>query len=131
MLLDFKQTRLAQLVIAILAFFGPALTAVSVSAGEPLSAAIDRLIADGADGPLAARSDDAEFLRRVTLDFAGHIPTADGVRAFIDDPSADKRSKLIDKLLAADTFAEQCADRLSVMLLERRRISGACCWAWI
>ncbi|MFT5109979.1 MAG: hypothetical protein ACI9UA_005631 [Pseudoalteromonas tetraodonis] len=121
-LLDFKQTRLAQLVIAILAFFGPALTAVSVSAGEPLSAAIDRLIADGADGPLAARSDDAEFLRRVTLDFAGHIPTADGVRAFIDDPSADKRSKLIDKLLAADTFAEQWADRLSVMLLERRNL---------
>jgi hypothetical protein len=47
----------------------------------------------------AARSSDEEFVRRVYLDLTGVIPrTAEG-RAFLADPSPDKRAKLIDKLL--------------------------------
>ena len=48
----------------------------------------------------AAAADDAEFLRRVTLDLAGRIPTAAELEAFLADNSSDKRSRRIDSLLA-------------------------------
>jgi len=50
---------------------------------------------------------DAEFLRRVTLDLTGEIPSADDVKAFLADTSADKRTKTIDRLLASDAFADR------------------------
>jgi hypothetical protein len=43
---------------------------------------------------------DAEFLRRVTLDTIGTLPTPDEVRAFLGDRAADKRTRKIDALLA-------------------------------
>src|SRR4051812_37170479 len=47
----------------------------------------------------AEPADDAEFLRRVSLDLTGKIPTAAEVRAFLDDPAPDKRTRLVDRLL--------------------------------
>ncbi|HEU4522890.1 MAG TPA: DUF1549 domain-containing protein, partial [Thermoanaerobaculia bacterium] len=52
-------------------------------------------------------SSDEEFLRRVSLDLTGQIPTADRVRQFLADGSAGKRERLIDELLASDEFAER------------------------
>src|SRR5688572_18470435 len=43
--------------------------------------------------------DDATFVRRAYLDALGILPTADEARSFVSDPSADKRARLIDKLL--------------------------------
>jgi hypothetical protein len=43
---------------------------------------------------------DAEFLRRVTIDTIGSLPSPDEVRAFIADRSPNKREKKIDELLA-------------------------------
>jgi len=78
----------------------------------------------------AAAADDTEFLRRVWLDFDGGIPSADEARAFIVDKSADKRTKLIDKLIAAPSFAVRMADAFHVMLMERRGDNEA--WkAWL
>jgi hypothetical protein len=45
-------------------------------------------------------STDEEFLRRVTLDTIGTLPTPDEVRAFLADRSPDKRERKIDELLA-------------------------------
>jgi hypothetical protein len=91
------------------------------AADEPLHVRIDKLIAARADGlPASARSDDAEFLRRVCLDLAGRIPAADEARAFLADPSPDKRSRLIDRLLDGPDFPRRMADALHVMLMERR-----------
>ncbi|HSP17470.1 MAG TPA: DUF1549 domain-containing protein [Thermoanaerobaculia bacterium] len=50
---------------------------------------------------------DEEFLRRVTLDLTGQIPTADKVNSFLADTSADKRDRLIDELLASDGFVDR------------------------
>lgn len=50
---------------------------------------------------------DEEFLRRVTLDLTGQIPTANKVKSFIADTSTDKRDKLVDELLASEEFADR------------------------
>jgi len=50
-------------------------------------------------------ADDAEFLRRVWLDFDGGIPTAAEARAFLADKSPDKRARLIERLMSAPRFA--------------------------
>jgi len=54
----------------------------------------------------APQIDDATFLRRVTLDLAGRNPTVDEARAFFDDRSADKRLKLVDRLLSSPEWAD-------------------------
>ncbi len=53
----------------------------------------------------AAKSDDAEFLRRVCLDIVGSIPALDPADKFLHDKSPDRRTKLIDALLAHDGYA--------------------------
>ncbi len=59
--------------------------------------------------PRAPRSADEVFLRRATLDATGLVPTADDIRRFLDDPSPDKRERLIDELVGTEEFAEQWA----------------------
>ena len=49
--------------------------------------------------------DDATFLRRVSLDVTGLLPLAPQVREFLADTSADKRTRMIDRLLASEEFA--------------------------
>jgi WD40 repeat protein len=59
---------------------------------------------------------DAEFLRRAKLDAVGLLPTPEEVRAFLADPSPDKRRRFIDQVLEhpayADYWANQWADLL-------------------
>jgi hypothetical protein len=58
-----------------------------------------------APAPLAG---DEEFLRRVTLDLTGRIPTPAEVDAFLADPTpATKRARKIDELLASDAFTDR------------------------
>ncbi len=98
--------------------FAPATT---LFADEPLSSRVDALIDAKLSGqPTAALADDAEFLRRVFLDFAGRIPSAAETREFLKDSAANKREKLIDKLLASDEFPIRLADLMHVALMERR-----------
>jgi hypothetical protein len=66
---------------------------------------IDKRLAD-AGIPASPRADDAEFLRRVTLDITGRIPTLDRTIAFLDSKAADKRRKLIDELLASKEYGQ-------------------------
>ena len=87
---------------------------------EPLASRIDSIIHDRAKGktfsPLA---DDAEFLRRVTLDLAGRIPSAIEARAFLDDRSTDKRTRRIDALLAGAEYPRRMQELFNVLLMER------------
>ena len=54
---------------------------------------------------------DAEFLRRVTLDVIGTLPSPEKVRAFLADQAPDKREKTIDALLAHPMHAALWATR--------------------
>lgn len=51
-------------------------------------------------------ADDATFLRRVSLDTIGTLPTADEARSFLADQSPNKRATLIDTLLDRDEYAD-------------------------
>jgi hypothetical protein len=99
-----------------------ALTAVLVLnaqafAGPPdpaaLAASIDRRLearfqADRVQpAPVAS---DAEFLRRASLDITGRIPSPADVHEFLEDRSADKRRKLIDRLLDDPRYAVHFAN---------------------
>ncbi|HQU42720.1 MAG TPA: DUF1549 domain-containing protein, partial [Pirellulales bacterium] len=48
---------------------------------------------------------DAEFVRRAFLDSIGTLPTPQEVRDFLADASADKRDRLIDRLLDRPEYA--------------------------
>ena len=75
-------------------------------------------------------SADAEFLRRVTLDAIGTLPAPQEVRAFLDDPSSDKRARKIDELLVHPMHAALVGHALPGYHRLRRRGSGGpgrCC----
>ena len=76
---------------------------------------IDRLVFDRIerDGiPHAGLASDEEFVRRVFLDAIGLPPTPAEARAFLADAAADKRSRLIDSLLAFDRFDRPSASEV-------------------
>lgn len=59
---------------------------------------------------------DSVFVRRAYLDTCGIIPTAAEVKAFLADTSPDKRTKLIDRLLARPEFADYWAQKWGDLL---------------
>lgn len=61
----------------------------------------------------SAVSSDTEFLRRVSLDLIGTLPTSDEVREFVADPSPDKRARKVDELLETPAYTEWWTMRLS------------------
>lgn len=50
---------------------------------------------------------DAEFIRRVTLDLAGRIPSAEDVTKFLADTNPAKRDVLVDALLGTPEYVDK------------------------
>lgn len=65
--------------------------------------------------PPSESCDDATFLRRVTLDIAGRLPTLEEVRSSRGLP----RSEIIDRLLESDDYAYHFASKWSAILRNR------------
>jgi hypothetical protein len=59
--------------------------------------------------PPSGLCSDQEFLRRVYLDVTGTLPNAADARAYLADEDPKKRSKLIDRLLGSEEFADYWA----------------------
>lgn len=55
---------------------------------------------------LTPLADDLTFLRRVTLDTVGVVPSAEEIRAFLADPADGRRARAIDRLLADPRSAD-------------------------
>ncbi|MCO6455876.1 MAG: DUF1553 domain-containing protein [Pirellulaceae bacterium] len=68
--------------------------------------------------------DDATFLRRVTIDLCGRLPTVDEARQFLDDPANEKRSRVIDRLLDSPDYPAYFAMRWGT-ILRNSRLAGA------
>jgi len=71
-------------------------------------------------GDLAPRVDDEVYLRRVSLDIVGHSPTTAEITSFALDPSPDKRSVAIERLLAQKEFGDNWARYWRDVILYRR-----------
>ncbi|MCA9055896.1 MAG: DUF1549 domain-containing protein, partial [Planctomycetaceae bacterium] len=56
--------------------------------------------------------DDAEYLRRVSLDLAGTLPSAADVRAFLADNSPDKRERKVKELLETPAYVAWWTTRI-------------------
>ncbi|MEO1995720.1 MAG: DUF1553 domain-containing protein [Planctomycetaceae bacterium] len=89
-------------------------------AAQSLTQIIDQEIAQHAGGKVSERCDDGEFLRRVFLDLGGRLPTATEARAFLDGRQQNKRSQLIDRLLAGADYPRRMQQFFTTALLERR-----------
>lgn len=63
---------------------------------------------------------DETFIRRVYLDTVGTLPTPEETQRFLEDPSEDKRSKIIDDLVGREAFLDMWTLRLAELLLIRR-----------
>jgi len=95
----------------------------TAGAQAPLHQRIDESIAAGKlefAKQAAALADDAEFLRRIYLDLAGVIPSAEVTRAFLGDQAADKRVKLIDRLLASEQYPRHMQRVFDNLFMDRR-----------
>lgn len=70
---------------------------------------------------------DAEFIRRVTLDLTGLPPTADELRAFVEDPrsSREKREALVDRLIGSEAYVEYWSNKWADLLQVNRKFLGA------
>ncbi len=68
-------------------------------------------------------ADDAEFLRRATLDIAGVPPTIEQVNAFVADTTEPvaKRAAMVDQLLSRPEYVEHWTLKWSDLLLNRRK----------
>jgi hypothetical protein len=66
--------------------------------------------------PSALCADDV-FLRRVTIDITGRLPTEAEYAAFMADAAADKRAKLVDELLKRKEFSELWAMKWAELLM--------------
>lgn len=71
--------------------------------------------------PLA---DDATFLRRSCVDIAGRLPTAEELKVFMADTTADKHSRLIIRLFYEPAAAERRFQRLADPLRVKDQVFG-------
>jgi hypothetical protein len=68
--------------------------------------------------------DDATFLRRVSLDLAGRLPTPEELRAFVGDASKNKRAAKVDKLIASPAFVDHWTLKWGDLLQNNRKYLG-------
>jgi len=72
--------------------------------------------------PASPVCDDATFLRRVSIDITGVLPTEQQVLAFLGDPDPGKRDKLIDRLLDSPEYADSFANKWNAILRNRKKV---------
>lgn len=87
----------------------PAIVLPKVSSKTPIYNDVDRFIGarlEAAKVPAMPLTSDLDFLRRLSLDTIGVIPTPAEIRAFLADLPAVRRKNAIDRLLANPGWAD-------------------------
>ncbi len=80
--------------------------------------------------------DDATFIRRVTLDISGRLPTDAESQTFFANQDSDRREQVIDSLLRSPEYADFFANKWTAMLKNRRddasdMTSNFAFYAWV
>lgn len=71
--------------------------------------------------PPSTDANDVTFLRRVTIDLAGRLPTLAEAEVFLADTDPAKRAKWIDRLIDSGDYADYFAGKWSAILRNKRR----------
>jgi len=74
--------------------------------------------------PPSELCDDSTFLRRVSIDISGRMPTEEEVRQFREDADPAKRDKLVDRLLESPGYADYFANKWNMVLRNKRKQAG-------
>ncbi len=64
--------------------------------------------------------DDSTFLRRISLDIAGRLPTVEETKAFLASRAPDKRDRAIESLLNSPDYADYFANKWTALLKNKR-----------
>lgn len=64
--------------------------------------------------------DDSTFLRRVSLDIGGRLPTMEETKAFLADKAPDKRDRAIESLINSPDYADYFANKWTALLKNQR-----------
>ena len=97
---------------------------------QEAGARLDRIIEhENAQNPhlpkeVAAPIDDLTFLRRVTIDLIGRIPTYKEIREYEKLPTGTRRALTVDKLLEHPRFVDRWSVFMSDMLRIRTNVEG-------
>ena len=80
--------------------------------------------------------DDGTFIRRVTLDITGRLPTASEMKDFMASREPGKRTQLVNRLLDSAEYAEYFANKWSALLRNQRTQptyarGSYLFWSWI
>ncbi len=67
--------------------------------------------------PVSGMCSDEEFVRRVTIDIVGLLPSDEEIQRFLQDASPNKRSELIETLLSRKEFSEIWAMKWADLLM--------------
>ena len=74
--------------------------------------------------PVASECTDGEFIRRASLDIIGRIPTTAELDAYLKDRGADRRTKLVNRLLASPEYGKNWAGIWTHLCLPNGRDAG-------
>jgi hypothetical protein len=69
----------------------------------------------------APLANDSTLVRRMTLDLAGRIPTFAEARSYTDSTDADKRAKLVERLMSSPDFPFHMRNCLDTLLMDGQR----------
>ncbi len=89
--------------------------AVIASAAADIDRLVAAVLAANKQQPNALATD-AQFLRRLYLDAAGRIPTAQEAEAFLGSTAPDKRAKLIDEVVFSSGYSMQMFNWMADLL---------------
>ncbi len=99
--------------------------------GEPLHQAIDRLLATNVPHVIAGPVADGTFLRRLSLDLRGVVPTGEELTEFRSDTNPNKRAAWIDRFISDPLHQERMVDWLDKLLMQRRPAAQVDRNAWL
>jgi hypothetical protein len=70
--------------------------------------------------PPSDQCDDSTFVRRVSLDITGRLPTGEMARTFVESKDPNKRNKLIDELLESPGYGDYFGNKWAMVMRNRR-----------
>ena len=94
---------------------------------EPSDNLVDQLVwkkLESLSIPTSDLCDDSTFLRRITLDLAGRLPTPKEVEEFQKNQNSQKREAVIERLLASEDYADYFAGKWNSILRNQRKGGG-------